>query len=408
MPDLTKTIKLKLNVNQDQIELLKTMTELYRQVCNSVSAYIFEHDFELSANSLNHELYRDIRRQFGLKSQLTQSVFRTTTARYKTVKKQLLQHPFKYKGEDGKWHHINRTLEWLWRPIKFRRPQADLVRGRDYSFVDNGNMLSINTLEGRIKVTYESKHFSEYLNNKNWQLGTGKIVEYKGFWYIHIPVKGKVKEFTKNNVRHTVGIDRGLRFLAVSYDEQGKTEFVSGRQILRKRSKFLKTRSQLQAKKTKSAMRALKRISGRENRWMADVNHQISKTLVEKYGPNTLFTIEDLSGVSFEESNLSKTAKHNYEIRSWSFYQLEQFLIYKAHENCSKAIKVPAKYTSQRCPRCGAVCKEQRSHDTHEYICKCGYRSNDDRIGAMNIQVLGTRWASGEENPKFSKLTASE
>lgn len=408
MPDLTKTIKLKLNVNQDQIELLKAMTELYRQVCNSVSTYIFEHDFELSANSLNHEIYRDVRSKFGLKSQLTQSVFRTTTARYKTVREQLLQHPFKYKGEDGKRHHINRTLEWLWQPIKFRRPQADLVRGRDYSFVDSGNMLSINTLEGRIKVTYESKHFSEYLNNKDWQLGTGKIVEYKGFWYIHIPVKGKVKEFTKKDVRHTVGIDRGLRFLAVSYDEQGKTEFVSGRKILRKRSKFLKTRSQLQAKKTKSAMRALKRISGRENRWMADVNHQISKTLVEKYGPNTLFTIEDLTGVSFEESNLSKTAKHNYEIRSWAFYQFEQFLIYKAHENCSKVVKVSAKYTSQHCPRCGAVCKEQRSHDTHEYICKCGYRSNDDRIGAMNIQVLGSRWASGEENPKFSKLTASE
>ena len=34
---------------------------------------------------------------------------------------------------------------------------------------------------------------------------------------------------------------------------------------------------------------------------MSDVNHRISKTLVEKYGKDTLFVLEDLTGVSFEE-----------------------------------------------------------------------------------------------------------
>ena len=71
---------------------------------------------------------------------------------------------------------------------------------------------------------------------------------------------------------------------------------------------------------------------------MSDVNHRISKTLVEKYGKDTLFVLEDLTGVSFEESHLSKTAKQNYDLRSWAFYQLEQFLTYKAHENRSEGI----------------------------------------------------------------------
>ena len=84
---------------------------------------------------------------------------------------------------------------------------------------------------------------------------------------------------------------------------------------------------------------------------MSDVNHQISKTLVRKYGENTLFVLEDLTGVSFEESNLSRGAKQNYDLRSWSFYQLEQFLSYKARENKSEVLKVSAKYTSQRCPK---------------------------------------------------------
>ena len=76
---------------------------------------------------------------------------------------------------------------------------------------------------------------------------------------------------------------------------------------------------------------------------MSDVNHRISKTLVTKYGKDTLFVLEDLTGVSFEETNLSKTAKQNYDLRSWTFYQLEQYLTYKAHENRSEVLKVSAK-----------------------------------------------------------------
>ena len=55
---------------------------------------------------------------------------------------------------------------------------------------------------------------------------------------------------------------------------------------------------------------------------MSDVNHQISKTLVQKYGKDTLFVLEDLTGVSFEESNLSRTAKRSYEY-SASWYNVD-------------------------------------------------------------------------------------
>jgi IS605 OrfB family transposase len=136
---------------------------------------------------------------------------------------------------------------------------------------------------------------------------------------------------------------------------------------------------------------------------MSDVNHQISKTLVNRYGSNALFVIEDLTGVSFDEQNLSHhKAKGRNELRSWTFYQLEQFLTYKAVEAGSYVIKVPADYTSQRCPKCGRIHKENRNHDTHEYICDaCGYRSNDDRVGAMNLYTLGTLYVSGDSNPRF-------
>lgn len=406
MSNLTKTIKLCIHVTPEQEVLFSHLTEQYRPACNFVSQYIFNNQFNLTYQSLNKELYGDLRNLFGLKSQLAQSSIKTTIARYKTVRHQLFQTPYRYKDENGNWHRIAKTLEWLWKPVFFNRPQADLVRNRDYSFVDNGEALSINTLGKRTKCTFEDKHFAEYLNG-SYELGTAKLVELKGMWYLHIPVTKVVEDFQKENVRHVVGIDRGLRFLAVSYDEQGKTEFISGRKIATKRHKFNEVRRQLQSKGTKSAKRKLKAISGRENRWMSDINHQISKTLVEKYGKDTLFVLEDLTGISFEESNLSKTAKQNYNLRSWSFYQLEQFLTYKAHENRSEVLKVSAKYTSQRCPKCGIIHKENRDHCKHLYSCQCGYKSNDDRIGAMNIQLLGTMWISGGNNLRYERTTTA-
>ena len=405
--NLTKTIKLRINATPEQIELFCHLTEQYRQACNFVSRYIFDNEFDLAYLSLNRALYADIRSRFGLKSQMAQSSIKTVIARYKTVKQQLFQNPYRYKDENGDWHLITKTLEWLWKPVFFGRPQVDLVRDRDYSFVNDGKTLSINTLGKRVKCSFFGKHFAAYLDG-SYDLGTAKLVELNGFWYLHIPVTKAVEDFEKENVKHVVGIDRGLRFLTVSYDEQGKTEFVSGKKIATKRRKFQEVRRQLQSKGTKSAKRRLKSISGRENRWMSDVNHQISKTLVQKYGENTLFVLEDLTGVSFEESNLSCGAKQNYELRSWSFYQLEQFLSYKAHENKSEVLKVSAKYTSQRCPKCGTIRKENRNHYKHLYSCQCGYKSNDDRVGAMNIQLLGTMWISGDNNPRYEKITAPE
>ena len=407
MQTITKTIKLRLYTTPEQTAMFKYMSEQYRQACNFVSQYIFDNDFELNSSKLNKVLYREVRAKFTLKSQLAQSTFRTTTARYKTTQTQLAQKPYRYKDENGEYQQITKTLEWLLKPVLFRRPQCDLVRDRDYSFIENATILSINTLDKRAKVRFAGDFWAEYLDG-SWSLGTAKLLNLKGIWYLHIPVTKAVEEFNKKNISHVVGIDRGLRFLTVTYDEQGKTEFKRGKQILRKRHKFLKIRQQLQSKGTKSAKRALKRLSGRENRWMCDVNHCLSKTLVEKYGSNTLFVLENLTGISFEESNLKRGSKFNNDLRFWAFYQLEQFLAYKSHEVCSEVLKVSARYTSQRCLKCGSINKANRHHHTHEYICQCGYRSNDDRIGAMNIQLLGTLWISGDERPHFEKITTSD
>lgn len=315
----------------------------------------------------------------------------------------MARRPYKYQDQNtGEWYREVRDLTWLHKPISFNRPQVDLQRNRDWSYLSSGQ-LSINTLDGRVKVDPICRGFNQYLDG-TWKFGLAKLLKSSGKWYLHISATKEVADFNKQTVKHVVGLDRGLRFLATSYDEQGKTAFFDGQAIMRKRAKYQKLRATLQAKGTKSAKRRLKKLSGRENRWISDVNHCLSKTLVQKYGANTLFVLENLNGVSFERTDLPKALRN--QNKSWAFYQLEQFLTYKAHLHNSEVVEVSAKYTSQRCPKCGVIKKDNRNHEKHEYHCdNCGYRSNDDRIGAMNIQLLGTQYISGQEQPKFELTT---
>ncbi|AZA21286.1 MAG: transposase [Lactobacillus helveticus] len=402
-----------LNIDDETAQaFLNTMCK-YRDACNFISQYIFEHAFELKQSKLNKALYHDLRDKFELKSQMAQSAIKTVIARYKTVKTQLFQHPFRYDTgkKDGKgrgiWAQIYRDLTWLWQPINFKRPQLDLQRGRDWSYLSATNQLSLNTLNGRRKVDFVCKSFDQYLDQTKWKFGSLKMLQLRGKWYIHLSATTAIPEFEAEQAVHVVGIDRGLRFLAACYDEKGKSILFSGQKILRKRRKYKKLKAELQAKGTKSAKRRLKKIGQRENRWMSDVNHRLTKTLIDHYGSNTIYALEDLTDVRFATEKSPKDQR--YEIVSWAFYQFEQFLTYKANLNSSAVVKVPAKYTSQRCPKCGRIHKDNRDHELHLYTCdKCGYKSNDDRLAAMNIQFLGTLYRSGEEAPQFNKQASVE
>ncbi|ABX26705.1 RNA-guided endonuclease TnpB family protein [Lactobacillus helveticus] len=402
-----------LNIDDETAQAFSNTMCKYRDACNFISQYIFEHAFELKQSKLNKALYHDLRDKFELKSQMAQSAIKTVIARYKTVKTQLFQHPFRYDTgkKDGKgrgiWAQIYRDLTWLWQPINFKRPQLDLQRGRDWSYLSTANQLSLNTLNGRRKVDFVCKGFDQYLDQTKWKFGSLKMLQLRGKWYIHLSATTAIPEFEAEQAVHVVGIDRGLRFLAACYDEKGKSILFSGQKILRKRRKYKKLRAELQAKGTKSAKRRLKKIGQRENRWMSDVNHRLTKTLIDHYGSNTIYALEDLTDVRFATEKSPKDQR--YEIVSWAFYQFEQFLTYKANLNSSAVVKVPAKYTSQRCPKCGRIHKDNRDHELHLYTCdKCGYKSNDDRLAAMNIQFLGTLYRSGEEAPQFNKQASVE
>ena len=399
MTTLGKTLKLRLYPNASQATQLLEMSREYQHLANLVSQWVFDHDFPLNSLRINHALYKVFRRESPLNSQMIQSVFRTVVARYKTVLGQMKHHPYRYQDGDKKWVRVTKDLTWLFKPLHFSRPQADLVRQSNYSFGNGLTEISLTTLGKRTKMSFTVKGFEQYLQN-GWKLGTAKLVHSRDKWYLHIGITKEVADLDSTAPSQVVGIDRGLRFLATTFDRQEKTKFFNGKKILLKRHKFQKIRAELQHRGTKSAKKKLKQLQQRENRWMTDINHQLSKTLVALYGSRTLFVLEDLTNVTFNTDDLPKSLRNSH--RSWAFFQLETFLTYKAQAVQSRVLKVNAAFTSQRCPKCGLIEKNNRHHDIHEYHCQqCRYRSNDDRLGAMNIAMLGQKWLDGVKYPKI-------
>jgi len=381
--NVTITIKVKLAADKESAASFDAVTIAYTKACNDVSKFLFDSgELNMSTQTLHSNVYQGLRKV--LKSQMACSVSRTVRSRYDAIATQMENEPYVFEC-DGKRYTCKRDLDWLRRPVCFRKPFTELARGRDWSFVTvNGETrLSINTLGKRRVVPY-NHHFDDILFRDDVKLGRAILLKKKGTWYLYISATLKADIKTP---KHIKGTDRGLRFVMTTYDGKDTT-FVNGCDIAKKKAKYHNTRKSLQSKGTKGARRVLKRMSGRENRWMDDVNHCLSKTLVSE--PETLIVLEDLTGISMHPA---KGKEFNRELSSWAFYDLEQKIIYKAALAGNEVISVPARYTSQRCPKCGSIDKANRNRKEHLFRCrKCGYTSNDDRVAAMNLYELGRRY----------------
>lgn len=110
---ITIKCKLKLQSSLDESVLTKSL-EQYRRACNAVSQYMFDHSFEMAQAKLNKELYRQLRNDYGLKAQMAQSAIRNVVARYRTVKTQLAQKPYRYNT--GKQDRYGNDI-WKTRPV---------------------------------------------------------------------------------------------------------------------------------------------------------------------------------------------------------------------------------------------------------------------------------------------------
>ena len=366
MSKFVVTAKVQIHPERQVHKSLDRSMVQYSLACDRISEVIFK-THNLNQAQLQEQLYYELRDKFGLKSQMACSSIRTVISKYKTI--------------------LSEEHQWI--QPKFRKPQLDLVWNKDYSLVQG--VFSVSTLDGRIKAPFDIKGMEQYFDKDKFKFGTARLVCSKRKYFLHIPVTTEVADCEITEICNVVGIDRGINFISVSYDSKGKSSFFSGGKVKHKRAHYKELRAELQKRGTASARRRLKKIGQRENRWMNDVNHCVSKALVTDNPSKTLFVLENLKGIRGATEKVRR--KDRYVQVSWSYYDLEQKLKYKAQRNSCLVINVDPRYTSQCCPKCGHIEKSNRDKKLHCFCCKnCGYRSNDDRIGAMNLFNLGLQW----------------
>ena len=368
---LTKTIILKLDCPDDN---LKELLSIFSQGMNYASQIIFANEKPMGSNTLQKASYRYLRNELGLKSQMCCNVARQVAGAYKTLQEQISS------GQS----------EWKWKLLKFSPTSATFSFERDFGF--SKDTLSITTLAGRKKYKLLNYTYAQKYLDGSWKYSASKLCLHRdGSFYFHLACEKEVPDRKITEAFTFMGVDVGINCLAVASTTDKKCKFFAGGEIKNHRNIRSKERRRLQKAGgrylgTRSSMRVLRNLAGRETRFMTAVNHRVSKDLIEFARENDVSAIgmENLTGIR-KRTEYKVSKEFRYEHSSWAFRQLQTFIEYKAKEAGIAVIYVDPAHTSQTCPRCNHICRNNR-HGL-EFRCEiCGYESHADRVGAMNIE----------------------
>jgi IS605 OrfB family transposase len=383
------TAKLKLKTTHEQFAQLRRTQLAYRDALNYVSQYAYAHGKMSNKVALHHGTYNEVRARFHLPSQMACSVPREVGATYKGLWTKVKQNAAHRRSGQTK-----KRYKGLDQAPKFISPTLTYQYKHGYSFkIDQ--QVRLSTLAGHVIVPYTGYNEHVALIQKGTEIGAAKLWYDKPRKQFYLLVSLEIETADPTPETHTgiVGVDVGVRYLAVTATKEGDQSFYTGKRIVPKANHYARLRKRLQKKGTRSATRRLVAISGRERRLKADANHVVSKRIVIMH-PNSLIGLEDLTGIRERTKRRKgkraskKQRRANAAYSKWSFAELQAMIAYKASLHGSIAIKVDADYTSKACPMCGHTSDANRPNKGLLFVCqKCHYTLHADLVGARNITM---------------------
>ena len=145
-----------------------------------------------------------------------------------------------------------------------------------------------------------------------------------------------------------MGVDCGIT--NVAYTSTGLS--FCGAAISEFKKKRQRVRASLQSKGTRGCRTVLRRLSGYEKRFTRHQNHVFSKRIVEESKRHDCGVIrqEQLKDIRTKTRTWNK--HRNRMVANWSYYQLQQYVSYKAAEAGITVELINPAYTSQTCHKC--------------------------------------------------------
>jgi len=185
------------------------------------------------------------------------------------------------------------------------------------------------------------------------------------------------KEESQYTPQTRIGVDRNVNghCVVACCPETGKV-YKLGKKAKHTHTKYKNIRKRLQ---TDNKFNHLKKIKNKESRIVRDLNHKISFKLVkEAQKQKAVLVLEDLKGI---RQTKKKRKSFHYSLNSWSFYQLQQFIGYKAKLLGVPIVYIDSRYTSQECSRCGLIGERKDK----VFKCSCGHVEHADSNAGFTI-----------------------
>lgn len=191
-------------------------------------------------------------------------------------------------------------------------------------------------------------------------------------------------------------IDQGELRTATVYDGE-KATIYSGRLVRSKARYRAKTIAKLEAKisrtrkgnghqkssrRRKKLIRAKRRVTSKINHQIKDIQHKQSAHLVSTLYNSGVQTVV-IGDIKDIRKSIQYGPKTNQQLHGWSFGAFRWMVTYKAKRLGMSVELMDEAYTSQTCPQCAARHKPRG----RTYRCKCGFVSDRDAVGSMNIRA---------------------
>jgi len=217
-----------------------------------------------------------------------------------------------------------------------------------------------------------------------------------GKWFVSVLMRREVEQPLPHGP--STGIDVGIARFATLSDGT----FLAPLNSFKKHEQRLAKYQRRMARKTKFSnnwkkargrvQRIHSSIANARNDFLHKASTQISKN-------HAMVCIEDL-----QVRNMSKSASGTLEapgrkvaqkkglnkaILDQGWGEFRRQLEYKTRWNGGEFVAVPAAYTSQTCPCCGHISRENRQTQALFACVSCGYENNADHVGAINVLAAG-------------------
>jgi IS605 OrfB family transposase len=262
---------------------------------------------------------------------------------------------------------------------------------RTFKLYPDSHTVSLTTVQGRF--VYPLAH-SPLIDKYRGQYTNAQLVidEKRNRIFIMVQVEIPDKEVEKKEEVKVLGIDRGIKNIAVLSNNM----FFNSKHLKEVKGRYQYLKRKLQHSGTRSARRKLRNISGRERRFVQDVNHVLSKKIVSL--SYDVFALEALEPAKMKRNGKGKIFRK--KLGSWSPTELQNFIEYKAEDAGKTVVYINPKHTSQKCSKCGYIDKNNRKGSVFKSK-NCGFELNADLNASRNIEVAG-------KSEYFRLLSASQ